>query len=63
MKVYIIKEEDFQVLCAAVDRDPRHGQAGGSSQVLSAEEARFYMEAHRFFNYQVRTWIDRMKQS
>lgn len=62
MKVYVIQDSDFEALTTALDRDPKHGPTGGSSTVLTPEEQRAHDEAHRFFNYQVRTWIERMKR-
>jgi hypothetical protein len=46
-----------------VDRNPRHGQRGGSSAVLSETEERAHDVAHRFYNYQVRRWIDEVKEA
>ena len=56
-KVYMLTEDDLNALTAAIDRDPRWGTQGGSSEVFSEEATRAHAEAHRFFNYQVRTWI------
>ena len=65
MKVYILHESDFETLLAAIDRDPRWGSQGGSSQSNAMDESnrRAHEEAHRFFNYQLRTWIEKMKAS
>jgi hypothetical protein len=60
MKVYILKEEDFEALNMAISRDPRWGVSGGSGVMLSEEERKAHDEAHRFFNYQVRTWIQKV---
>lgn len=62
MKVYLIKEEDFEKLLLMIDRDPTHGYEGGSSNSMNEQERRVYDEAHRFYNYQVRTWIDEVKK-
>lgn len=62
MKVYLLKDSDFEALTAAIDRDPRWGENGGSSQILNPEEREAHQEAHRFFNYQIRRWIDAMKR-
>ena len=62
MKVYIIDDGDVKALLAAVDRDPSHGQAGGSSQSMSESERAVYDRAHRFYNYQVRTWLDKIQR-
>lgn len=61
MKVYVLKESDFEELLAAIDRDPAHGIRGGSSTVISEEERHIYVRVHRFYNYQVRSWIDKHK--
>lgn len=49
-------------LLTRLDRDPRHGRDGGSSAVLTDAEVRAYEEAHRFYNYQVRTWLREVSQ-
>jgi hypothetical protein len=54
--VYLIKEEDLEALLAALERDPVHG---GSGRQLTDEERRAHADAHRFYNYEVRTWIER----
>lgn len=61
MKAYILTEKDFEALLAALDRDPKWGSCGGSSAVLSAAEREAHDEAHAFFNYQIRRWIDGVK--
>lgn len=62
VKAYILQEADFAALLAAIDRDPAYGQRGGSSDVLSEKEREAHARAHRFFNYQVRTWIEGVKK-
>lgn len=62
MKVYLLKDEDFDRLVLMLSKDPRHGQSGGSSVMLSPEEQQAHDEAHRFYNYNVRTWIDEVKK-
>jgi hypothetical protein len=62
MKAYILSDADFEMLLSAIDRDPRWGTQGGSSQVLNAEEQRVHEDAHRFFNYQIRTWMSNVKK-
>ena len=64
MKAFILTEPDFEKLLTLIDRDPKHGQDGGSSQaqVRDPEQERIYSEAYRFYNYQVRRWIDEVKQ-
>jgi hypothetical protein len=61
-KVYMLTEEDFRLLTDSIDRDPRWGTQGGSSAVFNEVERLAHDDAHRFYNYQVRVWIDRMKQ-
>lgn len=62
MRVYLLTDDDFEALFAAVDRDPRHGAQGGSSDILSDVEQAAHERAHRFMNYQVRTWAAKMKE-
>ena len=62
MKVYIIKDSDFQNLLDNIDRDPQHGARGGSSQSLDKQERQAHRDAHRFYNYHIRTWIDSIKE-
>lgn len=57
-KVYLITDADIYQLLTLIDRNPRHGESGGSSQVLSKEEEEAFNKAHRFYNYQVRSWLD-----
>lgn len=58
MKVYQLTDKDFELLLTIIDRDPQHGRDGGSSVSLTDEEMEVYREAHRFYNYQIRKWID-----
>lgn len=62
MKVYILKEEDFEKLLIQLTRDPEHGMDGNSNDVWTPEEKRIHKKVFRFFNYQVRTWIDSVKK-
>jgi hypothetical protein len=62
MKAYILNEDDFEILLKALDRDPNRGLKGGFSALLSDEERAVYEDAHRFYNYQIHTWIDRVKK-
>lgn len=57
MKMFLLKQEDIDLLSTMIDRNPEHGQRGGSSQMLSEADLKAHREAHSFFNYQVRTWI------
>jgi hypothetical protein len=59
MRIYLVTDQDIQMLLTMIDRNPEHGTQGGSSTCLSVDERRFHNEAHGFFNYQVRTWIDK----
>jgi hypothetical protein len=64
MKAYILTEKDFETLLLKLDRNPLYGQDGGSSvaSVRDLEQQKLYDEAHRFYNYQIRTWIDNVKE-
>lgn len=62
MKVYVVTDKDIEALLTAIDRSPAHGEQGGSSQVLSGQEIEAHDKAHRFYNYQVRTWLNGIKQ-
>jgi hypothetical protein len=55
MKVYMLTQDDIDLLTTLVDRNPEHGQRGGSSQ--HGIDIQAHREAHSFYNYQVRTWI------
>lgn len=57
-KVFLITQDDLERLTTMVDRNPKHGERGGSSTLLSEAQERAHDEAHRFYNYQVRLWID-----
>jgi hypothetical protein len=60
MKVYLLKEEDFEKLILILDQDPEHSR--GSSQVFSPVEKEAYAKLHRYFNYELRGWIDSVKK-
>ncbi len=62
MKAYILTEKDLDNLVLRIDRNPKHGTEGGSRVALSEQERKAHDEAHRFFNFQVRRWIDEVKQ-
>ncbi len=62
MKVYLLKDSDLQRLLDNLDRNPEHGYRGGSSQVFNKQERQAYKEAHQFYNYQIRNWIDSIKE-
>lgn len=63
MRRYILSDADFDRLLLMIDRDPKHGYEGGSSQaqVRDREEDRAFDEAHRFYNYQIRKWLGEVK--
>jgi hypothetical protein len=63
MKVYMLTDADFEKLLLKIDRDPKHGNNGGSSDssVRNSEEQVIWDKVHRFYNYQLRTWIDEVK--
>lgn len=63
MKVYILKDKDFERLLAEIDRDPQYGEWGGSSRVLSDEEKKAHQEAHRFYNFIIHRWLDSVRGS
>ncbi len=62
MRVFLLKEEDFDRLRLTIDRNPEHGLNGGSSQVFSETEKEAQLEAHRFYNYQVVRWIESVRK-
>jgi hypothetical protein len=61
-KVFLLTQDNFDALLAAIDRDPTWGTQGGSSATMTQAERDIHDRAHRFFNYQVRTWIQKMQQ-
>ena len=52
----MLTQDDIDLLTTMTE----HGYHGGSSNSLSAAEQATYNEAHRFYNYQVRTWISKV---
>ena len=62
MKVYLLQEHDFEKLLLMIDRDPAHGTKGGSSTALSEQENRAHQSAHRFYNFQIRAWLEEVKK-
>lgn len=63
MKAFILTEADLERLILRIDRNPQHGTTGGSSRgTPTPEQLMVENAAHRFYNYQVRTWIDEVKQ-
>lgn len=49
MKAIILKQADIDALISALKEDPRNTQQE-------------YRDAFRFYNYQVRTWIDKISE-
>lgn len=62
MKAYILTEDDFERIITEISRDPKHGETGGSSVILSEKEQEAFEKAHRFYNYIIRRWIDGVKK-
>lgn len=63
MKAYILTDADFAKLLLMIDRDPIHGLEGGSSNssVRDREQSDAFKDAHRFYNYHIRGWINEVK--
>jgi hypothetical protein len=62
VKVYILKESDFESLRAAIVADPKRAERGTGGRTLTEEERVAYDDAYRFHNYQICNWIDAMKR-
>jgi hypothetical protein len=60
MKMYMLTQADIDLLLLRIDRDPKHGKTGGSSDgaVRDKVQQEAHDKAHRFYNYQIRAWID-----
>ncbi len=56
-KVYLLTQDDIDLLTTMVDRNPEHGHSGGTSNHSDERQREANREAHGFYNYQVRTWI------
>lgn len=58
MKRFILTQEDLNRLLLMIDQNP--AQSGGSTQHSLHDPAKreVYEQAHRFYNYNVRKWID-----
>lgn len=52
MKVYLLKDEDFEKLIDKLERDPNRNRGH------SEEEKRNLEEAFRYYNFHFRRWID-----
>ncbi len=61
MKVYMLTEADFEALIDAIERDPERGSHGKGIPLTKAESDAHF-EAHRFYNFHVRSWIDKVKK-
>ncbi len=53
MRVYLLKESDFQRLTSALDKAVCHG---------TPEQKTFVEENYRAFNYHIRGWINEVKR-
>jgi hypothetical protein len=64
MKVYLLKESDIDNLLLKLNSDPKYGINCGSidSTVRENNIDVSYEQARRFYNYQVRMWIDSIKK-
>ena len=62
MKVYVLKESDFEALRTALTIDPKRAERGTGGRTLTEEERAAYEDAHRFYNYQICNWIEAMKR-
>lgn len=63
MKIYVITDNDLNRLILRIDRNPQHGEDGGSSRgTPTPEQRKAEEEAHRFFNYQVRCWMSEVTE-
>jgi len=64
MQAFILTEADFEKLLLMIDSDPLRGSKGGSSvaSVRDGKQDMAFKEAHGFYNYQIRRWIDEVKK-
>jgi hypothetical protein len=64
MKAYILTDNDFEKLLLKIDRNPKYGVNGGSSDssIHDSEKEKIWDMIHGFYNYQLRTWIDEVKK-
>lgn len=62
MKVYLLNEADFDRLLTAIDRDPRRQISGSKGASLTPVEQEAHDKAHRFYNYQIHTWIQSVQE-
>jgi hypothetical protein len=61
VRIYLVTDSDVDALLTCIDRDPDHGQDGGSSAHLNDRDRMVYREAHAFYNYQIHKWLDRVR--
>lgn len=54
MIAYIIKDEDIEALLSSLEVDPEKA----SRECQTPSDRHKFAEAHRFYNYRVRRWID-----
>lgn len=57
MKVYILKDEDFDKLFSKLSIDNFKERRS-----ISKNEERIYDEAYRFYNYVLRRWMDEVNK-
>ena len=64
MKQIVLTQADIDRLLSYIDRDPEHGSDGGSSNasVNDGRNRMIYSDAHRFYNYNIRKWIDEVSK-
>jgi hypothetical protein len=56
MKAYILSDDDFERLLSELDKNAEHGN------VFTDDQRIIFNEAHRFYNYLIRRWIDKVKE-
>ena len=61
MKAYILTEEDFETLLEMIDHDPARGPTSAGRSLNEAERLA-YQDAHRFYNYYIHKWMDKVKE-
>lgn len=63
-KVFMLTQANLDDLLTRIDRDPQHGFNGGSSDASVNDPGRreVYDAAHRFYNYQIRQWLDEVSK-
>lgn len=56
MKIYLITQKDIDSLLDKINKKDQHGK------IETPQEQFVKDEIYRFFNYQVRTWIDEISK-